>query len=47
MRALRDQFVRLKQRVDDLIRELARLPEPEPELVPVRVRVRVSGVERS
>jgi hypothetical protein len=47
MRALRDQFVRLKQRVDDLIRELVRLPEPEPELVPVRVRVRRSEVDRS
>lgn len=47
MRVLRDQFMRLKQRVDDLIRELTGMPQPEPELVPVRVRVRSSGVDRS
>jgi hypothetical protein len=41
MRKWRDQFERLRQRVDDLLRELTGLPRSEPELVPVPVRVRV------
>lgn len=41
MHTWRDQFERLRQRVEDLLRELTGLPPLEPELVPVPVRVRV------